>query len=62
MFGLTTLGSFHTVISIIAVAAGLIALVRDREITPRNTLGQVYLWTTVVTCICLLYTSPSPRD
>jgi uncharacterized membrane protein len=51
MFGLTTLGSFHTVISIIAVAAGLIALVRDREITPRNTLGQVYLWTTVVTCI-----------
>ena len=30
MFGLTPLGVIHTAISLIAVAAGLIALVRDK--------------------------------
>ena len=40
MFGLTQLGVIHTAISLIAVAAGLIALIRDKEISPRNTLGK----------------------
>lgn len=51
MAGLTTLGVIHTAISLIAVAAGLIALVRDKEISPRNRLGQIYVVTTVVTCL-----------
>ena len=51
MFGLTPLGVVHTLISLVAVAAGLIALLRDGRITPRNTLGQIYLWTTILTCL-----------
>lgn len=51
MFGLTSLGIFHTAIGLIAVAAGLIALIRDKEISPRNGLGKIYLITTIVTCV-----------
>jgi uncharacterized membrane protein len=51
MFGLTQLGLIHTAISLIAVAAGFIALVRDKEISPRNTLGKVYVITTVLVCL-----------
>ena len=51
MFGLTPLGLVHTAISLVAVAAGLIALCRDGRITPGNTLGRVYIWTTVLTCL-----------
>ena len=51
MLGLTTLGTFHTAISLIAVAAGIVAFVRDKEISPRNTVGTVYIVTTVVTCL-----------
>jgi len=51
MYGLTQLGVFHTVISLIAVGAGLIALIRDREISPRNGLGKTYLITTLITVL-----------
>jgi hypothetical protein len=51
MFGLTPLGVIHTAISLIAVAAGLVALIRDREISPRNSLGKIYVLTTVITCL-----------
>jgi len=51
MLGLTPLGTIHTAISLIAVAAGLIALVRDKEISPRNRVGQVYVIMTVLTCL-----------
>lgn len=51
MFGLTTLGIVHTAISVIAVAAGAASLIRLREISPRNTLGRVYVWTTVLTSL-----------
>src|SRR5258708_28904893 len=51
MYGLTPLGLIHTAISLIAVAAGLIALVRDKESSPRNTLGKVYVITTVLVCL-----------
>jgi len=51
MFGLTPLGVIHTAISLIAVAAGLIALIRDKEISPRNMLGKTYVITTVITCL-----------
>src|SRR5258706_15124586 len=51
MFGLTQLGMIHTAISLIAVAAGLIALIRDKEISPRNTLGKVYVIATILVCL-----------
>jgi len=51
MAGLTTLGVIHTAISLIAVAAGFIALIRDKEISPRNRVGQVYVIMTVLTCL-----------
>jgi len=51
MLGLTSLGVFHTAISLIALVAGLIALVRDKQISPRNLLGKVYVVTTIVTCV-----------
>jgi uncharacterized membrane protein len=51
MLGLSPLGAIHTAISLVAVAAGLIAFFRDKGINPGNTLGQVYIWTTVLTCL-----------
>jgi hypothetical protein len=47
--GLTSLGIVHTVISLVAVAAGLIALIRDREISLRDRMGKLYVITTVLT-------------
>lgn len=51
MPGLTTLGILHTAISLIAVGAGIVAFIRDREITSRNGVGKLYIWTTVLTCL-----------
>lgn len=51
MFGLTPLGVIHTAISLVALAAGFLALLRDREISPGTLLGRTYVWTTVLTCI-----------
>src|SRR5712692_5781091 len=51
MLGLTPLGTFHTAISLIAVVAGLIALVRDKAISPKNPVGKIYIVTTVITCL-----------
>jgi hypothetical protein len=41
MLGITPFGALHTVISLIALGAGLIAFIRDKEISPRNLLGKV---------------------
>lgn len=51
MLGLTTLGVFHTAISLIAVVSGFWAVIRDKEISPRNRLGQTYLVTTLITAV-----------
>jgi uncharacterized membrane protein len=51
MLSLTTLGIIHTAISLVAVGAGAVALIRDNEITSRNGVGQLYIWTTVLTCL-----------
>jgi uncharacterized membrane protein len=51
MLGLTNLGIVHTAISLVALAAGIIALIRDKEINSRNGLGKLYIWTTVLTCL-----------
>lgn len=51
MAGLTTLGIVHTLIGLVAVAAGIAAFVRDKEIAPGSGLGKLYIWTTVLTCL-----------
>ncbi|HXM80621.1 MAG TPA: hypothetical protein VN929_01720 [Burkholderiales bacterium] len=51
MFGLTTLGVFHTAISLIAVVAGFIALARYKEISARSLAGQVFVVGTIISCL-----------
>ena len=51
VYGLTQLGVVHTVISLIAVAAGVIAFLRYGEISPALTVGKVYVITTILTCL-----------
>jgi uncharacterized membrane protein len=51
MYGLTQLGLIHTLISLVAVFAAVIAFARDKGINPANTLGKVYIWTTILTCL-----------
>ena len=51
MFGLTNLGIVHTLISLVAVAAGAIALIRDGKITWENSIGKTYVITTIIVCL-----------
>jgi len=51
MLGLTSMGVVHTAISLIAVAAGIVALVLCGEISPRTGTGKLYIVTTVLTCL-----------
>ena len=51
MLGLTPLGTLHTVVSLIAVVAGFVALARYKEISTRSTSGSVFFWGTVITCL-----------
>lgn len=51
MLGLTSLGIVHTLLSLVAVAAGATALLRDHRISWRNAVGKVYVWTTALTCL-----------
>lgn len=51
MLGLTSLGIFHTAIGLIAIAAGAVALIRDKAIDPARRVGQVYLSTTLITVL-----------
>jgi len=51
---LTPLGIVHTAISLVALLAGLVELVRTGEIDPRTSLGKVYLVTTLLTCLTAL--------
>jgi uncharacterized membrane protein len=50
-YGLTPLGIFHTAVSVMAVIAGVIALLQYKEISPATRAGQVYVWATVITCL-----------
>src|SRR5262245_51534651 len=51
MFGLTPLGTIHTAISLIALVAGAIALSRDKAITSRTVMGQIFVLGTVLSCL-----------
>jgi uncharacterized membrane protein len=49
-YGLTPLGVFHTAVSLVAVATGAFALIRDKEITWDNTVGKAYVIMTIIVC------------
>ncbi len=51
MFGLTQLGVLHTVLSLVAVVAAVISLVKHKEVSPRQRSGQVYIVATIITCL-----------
>jgi uncharacterized membrane protein len=54
-FNLTPVGAFHTAISLLAVLAGIVALVRYGEITTRTSPGVWYVRLTAATCITGLF-------
>ncbi len=49
--GLTSLGVFHTILSLVAVAAAITALVKERGVSPTSRVGRVYIWSLVATCV-----------
>src|SRR5471032_1791133 len=51
MFGLTQLGIVHTLISLVAVVAGLACFIKAGRIDPTATAGRVYIVTTILTCV-----------
>lgn len=51
MAGLPPFGIIHTAISLVALGAGSAAFIRDKDISPRNFIGRLCLWTTVFTCL-----------
>ena len=51
MLGLTSMGTVHTLIGILAVLAGAIAFLQHGRIMPSNRLGQSYIVLTVLTCL-----------
>src|ERR1700743_2527873 len=51
MLGLTPLGTIHTAISLIALATGIISLVRYGRIGWNNTVGKTYVVATILTCL-----------
>src|SRR6516225_8409479 len=50
-YGLTSLGVFHTLISLVAVATGAISLIRDGKISWNNDLGKIFVLTTIIVCL-----------
>lgn len=55
IYGLTTLGVIHTLISLVAVVCGYWAMARDRQVVPGNALGRTYLVSTALTAITGLF-------
>ena len=50
-YGLTSLGVFHTIISLIAVGTGANALIRDKKINWDNSIGKIYIIATIIVCL-----------
>ena len=48
---LTPLGIVHTVVSLVAVVAAVVALTREGEISRASGIGRVYIWALVITCL-----------
>jgi len=48
---LSILGIIHTAISILAIVAGVVALIRYGKINMTTSPGRAYIWLTTLTCI-----------
>src|SRR5262245_17980127 len=48
---MTPFCAVHTLIALVAVIAGLVALVRYMEISPRSLAGKIYIVATILTCL-----------
>jgi uncharacterized membrane protein len=55
MLNISQFGMFHTLIALIAVISGLIALFRYGEIGTRTRSGALYVWFTVATAVTGLF-------
>lgn len=55
MLGLTSLGVVHTAVALVGLASGFGALVRYKEISLRNALGQTYVVTTLLSAVTALF-------
>jgi uncharacterized membrane protein len=55
MFGITPFGMFHTVLALMAVAAGFAALAKFREIGMATAWGRAYVLLTIATCVTGLF-------
>ena len=51
---LSVLGIIHTAISILAIVAAVVALIKHGKITPATASGLSYIWLTVATCVTAL--------
>lgn len=54
MLGLTSFGLFHTLISLVAVAAGVISFARRGRIAPDDAAGKAYIAFTIASCLTAL--------
>jgi uncharacterized membrane protein len=48
---LTPLGVVHTLLSLVAVVAAVVALVREGGVSSGSGIGRVYIWSLVATCL-----------
>jgi uncharacterized membrane protein len=48
---LTPLGVVHTILSLVAVAAGVVALIREGGVSAKTAVGRIYIWSLVATCL-----------
>lgn len=55
MLGLTELGALHTLLSVVALATGLVAMAVDRQILTTNKRGQIYLASTFLVAFSGLF-------
>lgn len=51
MSALSPFGIVHTIIGVVALGSGLVALVQKKEIDPHTNLGKFYLASTLVTAL-----------
>ena len=55
MLGMTPFGMLHTAVSLVAVIAGVAALVRYKEIATATSAGRLYFWGTAASCVTGLF-------
>src|SRR5439155_8701367 len=48
---LTSRGVFHTLLSLVAIASAIVALVREGGVSAKSGVGRVYIWSLVATCL-----------